>query len=124
MVADDDAYPAADYIEGMDTFIKSHQGERLVAVCGSVIEKGSYALWHRRTKNDAFSLEYSKTTNQEDYEKKSFDVSYISYVGPVMNKTALQKVGLVDKDFFIWNDDIEHMQRLGQYGKDVLYSTL
>lgn len=117
MVADDDAYPAADYIEGMDSFIKAYQGERLAAVCGSVIEKGDYALWHRRVQNDAFSLEYSKITEPKDYEKKNFEVSYISYVGPVMNKAALQEVGLVDKDFFIWNDDIEHMQRLGQYGK-------
>lgn len=117
MVADDDAYPSADYIEGMDSFIQSYIGGRLAAVCGSVVEKGSYALWHRRFKRKGFSLEYSEVTRPEDYQKKDFEVSYISYVGPVMNKVALQEVGLVDKDFFIWNDDIEHMQRLGKYGK-------
>lgn len=40
MLADDDAYPSRDYIEGMQLFIEEHKNENISAVCGKVDQHG------------------------------------------------------------------------------------
>ena len=37
-------------------------------------------------------------------------------MGPIIKKSAMQKAGLCNPDFFIWMDDFEHMYRLGECG--------
>lgn len=118
MLADDDAYPSLDYIEGMQLFINDHKNENISAVCGKVDEHGVIVSNHRGRLNNLWSISnYRSKLSIEDYKEKVVNLDCISYVGIVINKKKLKKVGFVNKDYFIWNDDIEHCLRLKKVGK-------
>ncbi|MCI6222725.1 MAG: glycosyltransferase [Succiniclasticum sp.] len=118
MLADDDAYPSRDYIEGMQLFIEEHKNENISAVCGKVDQHGVFANEHRGRLNNLWSVsQYRKILSDEDYKRKVVDVDWISYVGIVVSKKSLKKAGLVNKDYFIWCDDMEHCMRLKTVGR-------
>lgn len=117
MVADDDAYLANNYIECVENYINAHDNSSLSIVCGAVRQQNSVFNEHRSIWKSKYNLNFVKKVPREWFSKKEFEFDFTSYVGPVINKQKLQKVGLVNKDFFIWQDDHEHAFRLHKVGK-------
>ncbi len=118
-LSDDDAFPEENALEEAECFLERKKGELegISAFCGCVINGGRYDLDHRR-RITRQGLRITETACPEsDYEKEMFSLDTISYVGIVINKPYLDKVGLTEKDFFIWYDDTEHSLRLGRAGK-------
>ncbi len=117
-LSDDDAFPEEDALEQAEMFIRE-QGERaesISAFCGAVINNGEYDLEHRRTVTvEGFRVVEQKCSDV-DYKKQYFPLDMLSYVGMIIHKPHLEKVGLTQKDFFIWFDDTEHSIRLGKVG--------
>lgn len=117
-VADDDAFPEKNAIEEAEKFIALNENKNdLAAVCGAVINNGKFDLNHRRRiKIGALNItEYD--VPEIEYEKQYFNLELFSYVGSLINKKYLQKVGLTEKDYFIYYDDTEHSYRLSKCGK-------
>ena len=119
MLADDDAYPSPNYIEGMQQYIQGHKLQEISAICGSVLERNRDGLnnFHRGYLKNLWSINYRSRMSEADYREKSVEIDCISYVGIVINIQKMREVGLVEKDYFIWNDDIEHCIRLRKVGK-------
>lgn len=118
---DDDAYLEKNCIEMMYKHIKENDQNRISAICGEVIENGKINLNHRRViKSKFFKVKESPST-LESYNKEKFEINAFSYVGVAINKKMIQKVGLVNKDFFIYYDDTEHSYRLSKAGKIIVY---
>ena len=103
-LSDDDAFPEENALEETEKFLDEKKAclDKISAVCGCVINEGQYDLPHRR---------------RVEYEKRSFRLDTISYVGIIIHKPFLDRVGLTEKDFFIWFDDTEHSLRLGRAGE-------
>lgn len=116
MLADDDAYPEPDYIKGLLDYIKIHKEQEFSAVCGSVLENGSVFNNHRSKIANLWKWHYRRVISNDEYNKESVSIEFMSYVGVLLNKEKLKKVGLVNKDYFIWNDDVEHSIRLRKEG--------
>ena len=116
MIADDDAYPDKNYIKGMVQYIQSHNSDDISVVCGSVLENDSYFNNHRGMIISPWKLHYRRKMTEKEYRENSLNIDLVSYVGILINKEKLKKVGLVNKDYFIWNDDIEHSLRLKKVG--------
>ncbi len=57
--------------------------------------------------------------SKEDYYSKEtlLEIDYSSFVGLLVFRKAIAKVGFPDKDFFIWFDDVDYCWRLKDYGK-------
>lgn len=117
MIADDDAYPQDDYLEGMQCYMDSHDMERVSIICGKVLQKGTCLNFHRGVWKSRWAIDFYSFSPEANYKKKEFYPDFVSYVGIVVKKSALLKVGLVNKDNFIWYDDTEHTYRLSQVGK-------
>lgn len=116
-VSDDDAFPEKDALEVASNYITSHNMDNISAICSSVINNGKYDFIHRVTwkpKLFTFDLEYSTLA---DYQKSEFEINSFSYVGAIINRKKMKKVGLTQKDYFIWCDDGEHSLRLSKVGK-------
>lgn len=120
-VADDDAYPDVSAIETADAMIKDKTivDDQVSAICGAVINNGNIDYIHRRRIFTKKLRIYEVPVSVEEYKKQYFELHLFSYVGAVMNKKALQQVGLPKKDYFIYYDDTEHSMRL-QKGRKVL----
>ncbi len=119
-LSDDDAYPREDCIENLMKFYEKQSADekkKIVALCSTVYNQGEI---HRQHRNH---LHLSKlkckidTTELHEYKAEAFRVEVFSYVGSMIKKSALEKVGFDRKEFFIYCDDQEHSIRLSKAGK-------
>ena len=117
MLADDDAYPEPDYLEGMKRYIDTHDAAKLSIVCGKVMERGTPVNIHRAYLKNKWVRNFQEFIPQSFYERDSFEPDFVSYVGILIHKQKLKEAGLVNKDYFIWYDDTEHSHRLKKLGK-------
>lgn len=116
LIADDDAYPEPNYLQGLVGYINKSQ-DNISIICGKVIERNTCSNIHRCYLKTKWNRFFQKHIPANDYEKEVLFPDFVSYVGILINKKKLQKVGLVKKDYFIWYDDTEHSQRLRQVGR-------
>ncbi|WP_440947240.1 glycosyltransferase family 2 protein [Methanosarcina sp. T3] len=56
--------------------------------------------------------------NSEDYKQ----VEWITGCALMINRKALEKVGLLDKDFFMYNEDVDWCIRAKKSGLDLIYT--
>ena len=119
MISDDDAYPALDYLEGMQKYIDTHRDEEISIVCGKVLEHEKYNNFHRGYLNSEWRRRITNNIPVKDFENEYFYPDITSYVGIVVNRDKMKLVGLVNKEYFIWQDDVEHTYRLSKVGKIV-----
>lgn len=116
MLGDDDAYPDKFYIEKAFKIVRQ-ENDKISVVCGLVKQNGSVDNYHRFNVDNRWKYDFIKGINFNEIKSDIFYIDVSSYVGPIINVEILKKVGLVDKNFFIWYDDIEHMLRLRKKGK-------
>lgn len=118
-LSDDDAFPEENALEEAERFLQDNQDrqDRISAICSCVINDGKLDLDHRRRIARQGVRVVESVCPESDYENPSFRLDTISYVGIVIHKPYLDKVGLTQKDFFIWYDDTEHSLRLGRAGE-------
>lgn len=120
-LSDDDAYPRKDALLNLNNYYESlsvKEKNRIVALAGIVYYLGgNLQPGHRRSLElSKFKLRFS-IPKEEDYNKIAFPINIFSYVGTLIKKDALLKVGLDEKDYFIYSDDAEHSIRLNKVGK-------
>ncbi len=116
---DDDAEPKKDAMEKLGEYFNENN---LSALAGSVVlANGIISYSHRGNIN----LNYMFPMPQKPLEPKSYRSNFIeidmaSFVGILVNRRAIQKIGYPKKEFFIHNDDVEYCIRLRQVGKIIL----
>ena len=117
MIADDDAYPTPNYIQGLVKYIEKNNADNISIMCGAVEQNNSYCSNQRTLyKKFKWQLNFLYDVPAEYYTKKIIYIDNASYVGILINKKKLAQVGLVNKNFFIWWDDTEHLMRLREIG--------
>lgn len=119
LIADDDAYPEPLYIQGLVSFLQCNNASDYSVVCGKVIEHNSVINGHRERLKSKWVRGFKQPYAENIYTKDVFEPDFVSYVGILVNKEKMKKVGIVNKDYFIWYDDTEHSYRLKSVGKMV-----
>lgn len=121
-VSDDDAIPAKDVFKKAEEHIADCKDINTVsAICTSVYVNGKICTSNRNRRIMKFShMELQDIENME-YEKEAFNCDNFSYVGVFIKKDVLKKVGLINKDYFIWRDDVEHSWRVSEAGRIICY---
>ncbi|MDN3207599.1 glycosyltransferase family 2 protein [Pediococcus pentosaceus] len=114
-VSDDDAIYKTDYFEVIAK--KSLENVDIKAFAGSVkFPDGEIQIGHRKlfTNHDRYSAE---NISENFYKKDFFLADFASFVGLTISTKLLNKIGLPDKDYFIWFDDFEYGIRINKYTK-------
>lgn len=119
-VADDDAFPENDAIKEAEKNLDSTYS----AICGEVINNGSIDIEHRKKYKLGMFRVISETIPEEEYQRDKFEITSFTYVGTIINKEKLRKVGLPRKEYFIWYDDTEHSLRLHKIGKIMCFPAI
>lgn len=123
-VSDDDAYPCIDALENAYNYLEKKDLSNVSAICGQVIANGKTDYGHRRTiKKGIFSI-HELDSKPDDYKKDSFKIDLFSYVGTIMNVKMLKKIGITNKDLFIYYDDTDHSIRLRKVGDIICIPTI
>lgn len=117
-VSDDDAFPKENAFSEAEKYLNTskYSAEDISAICGMVINNGKIDVTHRR-KIEQCGIVIKDKDIQECMYEECFEINAFSYVGTILNKKALLKAGLPEKDFFIWWDDTEHSMRLCKVGR-------
>lgn len=120
-VSDDDAFPEQDALEQASNYLEGEKEhiDRISAICGMVINHGRIDVKHRKRYYPKGITIVEECMDQELYKRKEFDLNAFSYVGSIISKEKIEKVGLTNKDYFIWWDDTEHSLRLSKVGRIV-----
>lgn len=107
---DDDAIIDEDYNKNIVNAITSN----VYAYSGTVKTNGIIQYEHRRHLKRGFK---SYNSFKAEYEKKYFDYELSSFCGLYVSMDIIKKIGLPNKDFFIWFDDTEYSLRIIKYSK-------
>ena len=117
-ISDDDAYPDYDVMQRFYDFQDQRSGEKISVISTSVtfIDRNVILDCRKRIvlNSNQFVLQI---VPQTEYRELCFECNCISYVGVFISATALKEVGLVNGEFFIYQDDTEHSIRLSKFGK-------
>lgn len=113
-LSDDDAIYKSDFFENIAR--ASEADVNIKCFTGTVMSKdGSIQLSHRRLMKHRASLQEIEAP--VSMYSDDFYVDGFTFVGVVLKKTLISKIGLPEKDFFIWRDDDEYSLRVRKYTK-------
>lgn len=118
-VSDDDAYPDENALLKINEYYKcigNEERKSISALCCQIINNGKIDLGHRKRLVKGNRNIKISAVAEEEYNKP-FELDLFSYVGTIINKSKLDKVGLPEKEYFIYYDDTEHSYRLSKSGK-------
>lgn len=115
-LSDDDAFYEPDYFERIGEYSQSEDVECYSGMVKST--DGSIQLEHRRRVQNGTTMQ-SVNVPAEEYQKPSFEVDQCTFVGFTFSTKLIDKIGLPEKDYFIWYDDSEYSLRIRQHSKIV-----
>jgi len=120
---DDDAEPKEDALEKLSKYFVEKDN---ISALASVVKNSEGISYTHRGLVDfkkIFPL-IQKPLKTELYEiNKIIEIDTASFVGILVNKKAIQKIGYPKKEFFIHHDDIEYCVRLRQAGRILLVTS-
>ena len=115
LLIDDDAIIDKDYNKNIVEVIKKNN-KGIIAYSGTVKTNNEIQYNHRQYLKN--SNEFVRiNTKLSDYESEYFDYDISTFCGIYIPVKIIKKIGLPNKDFFIWLDDTEYCLRLLKYGK-------
>lgn len=116
---DDDAKPREDALKRLEeAFLK-----RKVLTLASVVKNSSGIIQiNHRGYFDFKNIfpRIQKPIPKKCYQKEVLEIDMASFVGFLVNRTIIKKVGLPKKEFFIHNDDVEFCIRLRKFSRILL----
>lgn len=111
-LSDDDAIYKHNFFELISKYQKAHPNVK--AFCGTVqYENGTIQTDHRRKITNEKWLQQEEIS-QNNY-KNNFKLDLFSFVGCIISRDILKKIGLPEKDYFIYYDDTEYSLRVRKY---------
>ena len=118
-IMDDDAEPKKDALEKL----RKHTTEDNIVALASlkVDENGKILHPHRGYFN--FENVFGgivKPFNECKLNNRSLEIDHASFVGILVSRNPIQKIGLPKKEFFLHYDDVEYCIRLRKVGKILL----
>lgn len=118
-IADDDAYPQPDCLEKIAAAYESleeHERKTVQALCGKVVDNKGISINHRRCIRRRLGQIKEIPLSPEKYQDPMAEIDIFSFVGTVIRREAITRVGLPNRDYFIFYDDTEYSLRIRKIG--------
>lgn len=116
-LSDDDAIYDVNYFEQILSFsVKHPQYQAFTGTVRIGSKDGEIQYVHRKYMVNKITLRH-QYSNPSDYGKNFFAYDIATFVGLVMTKQLVNQIGLPQKEFFIWNDDMEYCLRMKPFTK-------
>lgn len=120
---DDDAEPKQDALENLSEYLPDNNISALANL--KVDQQGNIISTHlglfNFKDNQNFEPELFRTLEDKSIKNsKSLEIDFSSFVGILINRKAIDKIGLPKKELFIYHDDLEYCVRLRTAGTILL----
>jgi len=118
---DDDAEPKENALKKLTKYFDK---ENIAALACSVILPNGEICYNHRGFIDLANIYplIQKPLQKEKYKESVEEIDMASFVGILVNREAIAKIGYPKKEFFIHHDDVEYCIRLRKVGKILLIS--
>ena len=113
LIIDDDAMIAPDYMEKLLDYANAHTG--IYGLAGKVVTEGHIDVSHRRRIINRL-LYVESNVASEEYQKERFSCDAATFCGLLLQGQKMREIGLPQKGYFLWYDDIEYCLRLQECG--------
>ncbi len=111
-LSDDDAIYNSNFFELISKYQKRNPNVK--AFCGTVeYEDGTIQTDHRRKITNGKWI-HQEEIPQNEY-RQNFKLDLFSFVGCIVSRNLINKIGLPEKDYFIYFDDTEYSLRVRKY---------
>ena len=119
-LSDDDAIPKEDVLEKLlQQYEQMRSQDSVAALCTRVNDQYGISYVHRSmVKKGLFSIRRI-SSQEKDYEAPSFDVDLLTFVGALLKRSTIQRIGLPITEYFIHEDDAEYSTRIRKIGRIV-----
>lgn len=118
-LADDDAMADVDMLAKLEkgySFLKKNNIKNISALCTAIFNYDKHEYLHRcLVKSGAFGVKFVGVP-EEEYSRKYFRVDILTFVGACISKKAIEQIGNVKTEYFIYFDDSEYSMRLNKIG--------
>jgi len=117
-MADDDAFPRKTMFEELYKYYRTCDcREEISALCTSVIDQYGYSNIHRgRLKKGLISIGRARIYPDEYERNETLDVDFLTFVGAMVKRSVVEKIGLPLAEYFIHEDDAEYSTRIRKEG--------
>lgn len=112
LIIDDDAILHKNFLKELSKGME----EGILAYSGSVLTNGKIDTSHRRRLKNRLLL-LKEDVEVQEYFGTHFYYDLATFCGLVVSRKLIQKIGLPEKDYFIWYDDTEYSLRILKYTK-------
>lgn len=116
LLIDDDAILRENFLQELNRYVENDDFTDIEAFSGTVIVKNAIDVMHRRRISNNITLR-AYPVSQSEYTNNYFEYDLSSFCGLFIKYTLKEKIGLPEKDFFIWYDDTEYSLRINKYSK-------
>lgn len=123
---DDDAEPEADALEKLSQYLYEPDVSALanlkIDLAGEILHP-HLGFFDRQDRQNIFDFDieiHRKIERNLLKNNRALEIAFSSFVGILVNKKAIDKIGFPNKDFFIRGDDLEYCLRLNNVGKILL----
>ena len=118
-IMDDDAEPKKDALEKLAVYFNKENISALA--CNVIFPSGEICYIHRGyiDLRKIYPL-IQKLLEKGKYKKLVEEIDMASFVGILVDKKAIEKIGYPKKEFFIHHDDVEYCIRLRKVGQILL----
>ncbi len=114
-IMDDDAFPTTSCLENLEEY---YDLEDTVALASLKVDlEGNVLYHHRGFFNFSHGLPIQEHITDEDTKRELTDIDMASFVGLLVKRDAIEKIGFPKREFFIHADDLEFCIRLRSVGK-------
>lgn len=114
-IMDDDAFPTPSCLAELTPY---YGLEDTVALASLKVDLDDNILYHHRGFfNFSHGLPVQEHITKEDTLTQTTDIDMASFVGLLVRREAISKIGFPKKEFFIHADDLEYCIRLRSVGK-------
>ncbi|OED30504.1 glycosyltransferase family 2 protein [Methanosphaera sp. WGK6] len=114
-IMDDDAFPTKTCLENLKPYFNL---EDTVGLASLKLDLEDNILYHHRGYfNFKHGLPIQEHITDEDIKNPVKDIDMVSFVGLLVKREAITKIGFPKKEFFIHTDDLEYCIRLRSVGK-------
>lgn len=117
-IMDDDAEPKKNALLKLFEYTSENA---VSAVANLVLDTNNeIQLYHNANLNFSSYISFVSTLKISDFDNKVLKIDMSSFVGILISKKCIEKVGFPKKELFIYEDDIEYSIRLKTCGKILL----
>lgn len=116
LLIDDDAILRENFLQELNRYVENDDFADVEAFSGTVTVKNVIDIMHRRRVSNNITLR-AYPVSQSEYTNNYFEYDLSSFCGLFIKYNLKEKIGLPERDFFIWYDDTEYSLRINKYSK-------